>query len=91
MEQFSVLYPGSPALLYGFEHLYIVMWLEKNMLLNYNFLNFHRNYALVSVVKLVWNVVGGSEIFESFKFMYFVRQKVVTVVTVHTVKSYGSE
>jgi len=53
MEQFSVLYPGSPALLYGFEHLYIVMWLEKNMLLNYNFLNFHRNYALVSVVKLV--------------------------------------
>jgi len=48
-----VLYPGSLALLYGFEHLYIVMWLEKKIILNYTFLNFHRNYALVFVVKLV--------------------------------------
>ena len=36
-----------------FEHLYFITWFEKQLVNNYTFLNFHRNYLLVFGVKLV--------------------------------------
>ena len=43
-----------------FEQLYVVTWSEKELVHNCTVLNFHRIYPLVSVVKLICNVLGGS-------------------------------
>jgi len=60
-QQIIVLYTEIPGFLSGFENLYVVTSSEKKLVHIYTVVNLHSCYPFFFVVKLVSNVVEGSE------------------------------